>query len=223
MFDALYTLAEGQCVYQGATSQLVPFLSSLGLNCPSYHNPASFIIEVSCGEYGDNIKNLVNAIGNGKHDVREGYPFQAPEKEHLNNSTATTTCGSNGAGLATAPLTTTAKLEDPIKDKNDANSIVEDKFSTTNDKNQRDNNIISSFAKNEVSILMDPNNMDKKDNVTASLLGEDSLEIAPSSQRYPVSELTQFWIVLKRTLLFSRRDWVSFYLHFTFFSIFKIN
>lgn len=28
-------------------------------------------------------------------------------------------------------------------------------------------------------------------------------------QRYATSELTQMWIVLKRALLFSRRDWVN--------------
>lgn len=47
---------------------------------------------------------------------------------------------------------------------------------------------------------------DKPADVTSTLL-ENAL---PNSQkRYGTSELNQFWIVLKRTLLFSRRDWVS--------------
>lgn len=85
MFDQLYTLADGQCVYQGATKQLVPFLGSLGLQCPSYHNPASFIIEVACGEYGENTKKLVEAIDNGKEDIRLGKQFPQRPKEVLNN------------------------------------------------------------------------------------------------------------------------------------------
>lgn len=42
MFDHLYLLAEGQCIYQGNVGGLVPFLSSMGLDCPSYHNPADY-------------------------------------------------------------------------------------------------------------------------------------------------------------------------------------
>lgn len=42
MFDHLYTLAEGQCIYQGRVGGLVPFLGSLGYVCPSYHNPADY-------------------------------------------------------------------------------------------------------------------------------------------------------------------------------------
>lgn len=75
MFDQLYTLSDGQCVYQGSTSQLVPFLSTLNLECPSYHNPASYVIEVACGEHGDHTKKLMNAIENGRKDIRTEEDF----------------------------------------------------------------------------------------------------------------------------------------------------
>lgn len=42
MFDHLYMLAEGQCIYQGRVGGLVPYLSSFGYQCPSYHNPADY-------------------------------------------------------------------------------------------------------------------------------------------------------------------------------------
>lgn len=42
MFDYLYMMAEGQCIYRGQILGLIPFLSSMGLHCPSYHNPADY-------------------------------------------------------------------------------------------------------------------------------------------------------------------------------------
>lgn len=42
MFDKLYAVTKGQCIYQGPVKELIPFLGNMGLHCPSYHNPADF-------------------------------------------------------------------------------------------------------------------------------------------------------------------------------------
>ncbi|KAG8038341.1 hypothetical protein G9C98_006668 [Cotesia typhae] len=68
LFDHVLILAKGTCLYQGATGQLIPFLESVKLPCPMYHNPADYVIELACGEYGDDkIETLVNANQNGKN------------------------------------------------------------------------------------------------------------------------------------------------------------
>lgn len=42
IFDQVYVLAAGNCVYQGSTDKLVPFLQAVDLPCPMYHNPADY-------------------------------------------------------------------------------------------------------------------------------------------------------------------------------------
>ncbi|XP_050673849.1 ATP-binding cassette sub-family G member 1 isoform X3 [Leptidea sinapis] len=198
MFDHLYTLADGQCVYQGSTGRLVEWLGSLSLQCPSYHNPASFIIEVSCGEYGDNTGKLVRAIENGKNDIRNGVPF--PKLANYNNQKDMDLSLKNAAQW----------------DKNDAAQIQE-KFGgeVANGANGTSNlqNGLLQFAASEIAkgkagepLVVQMDN-EKQDNAEVALLGTDG-----SPRRYATSELKQFWVVLKRTLLFSRRDWTLMYL-----------
>lgn len=61
MFDQLYTVTQGHCFYQGPAKELLPFLSNLGYNCPSYHNPADFMMEIAVGEYGADVAKVIKA------------------------------------------------------------------------------------------------------------------------------------------------------------------
>lgn len=186
MFDQLYTLADGQCVYQGKTSALVPFLKTLDLECPSYHNPASYVIEVACGEHGDHTRKLVNAIENGKKDIRSEEDFP----------------NSKGGLFKTV--------------QNDVN------LKETYDKNLKDNGKEKIGKGNGMIPMHAINDITKKSEAVAIPIEEKTNEAAVallpneddtlSPERYPTSEFHQFWTVLKRTLLFSRRDWTLMYL-----------
>ncbi|KAJ8930259.1 hypothetical protein NQ314_016952 [Rhamnusium bicolor] len=67
LFDQVYVLAAGNCLYQGGAEKLVPFLDDVGFPCPKFHNPADYIIELACGEYGvDKVDEMIKATNNGK-------------------------------------------------------------------------------------------------------------------------------------------------------------
>lgn len=87
MFDHLYLLTDGQSIYQGNVGGLVPFLSSMELNCPSYHNPADYVMEVACGEHGECLNKLVMAVEDGKCNNYQKYQatFAAQKKIQSND------------------------------------------------------------------------------------------------------------------------------------------
>lgn len=64
MFDQVYVIADGYCIYQGDTKAMVPFLQTVGLPCPRHYNPADFIIELT--ETPEFINLLSKEIMNGK-------------------------------------------------------------------------------------------------------------------------------------------------------------
>lgn len=47
LFQHVYFLADGRCIYQGGTAELVDFLATVRLPCPQYNNPADHGIELA--------------------------------------------------------------------------------------------------------------------------------------------------------------------------------
>lgn len=52
MFDHIYAISNGQCAYQGTSSNLVPYLKRCNLMCPSFYNPCDFMLEILNNDYG---------------------------------------------------------------------------------------------------------------------------------------------------------------------------
>uniref|UniRef100_U5ETU5 Putative integral to membrane n=1 Tax=Corethrella appendiculata TaxID=1370023 RepID=U5ETU5_9DIPT len=66
LFDNIFILAQGRCVYQGSPKTLIPFLSYYNLECPKHYNPADYIIELCDSESKELIENLSNIFDGGK-------------------------------------------------------------------------------------------------------------------------------------------------------------
>lgn len=66
LFDQVFVLARGQCVYQGGPNVLVPFLAHINMNCPTHYSPSDYIIELCDSEDLDIVEKLAEITHNGK-------------------------------------------------------------------------------------------------------------------------------------------------------------
>lgn len=53
MFDYIYLVVEGRCMYAGHPDNTVSHFAKQGFQCPKYHNPADYMLEVVNQEYGN--------------------------------------------------------------------------------------------------------------------------------------------------------------------------
>ncbi|XP_022214908.1 ATP-binding cassette sub-family G member 1 [Drosophila obscura] len=77
LFNLIYVLSAGRCTYQGTPQNTVMFLSSCGLECPPYHNPADFLLECVNGDYDDHTE----ALAESAKDTRWRYDQQLMQGE----------------------------------------------------------------------------------------------------------------------------------------------
>lgn len=83
-FDHVYVVSAGNCVYQGAAHQLVPFLEDSELSCPKHYNPADFVLECLTP---DNVKTMSANISNGKLCKSSSEPAKHVSSYRTDDST----------------------------------------------------------------------------------------------------------------------------------------
>lgn len=74
LFDYIYLVVDGQCMYAGSPDNTVSYFAQQGLLCPEYHNPADYMLEVVNQEYGNYSNQLVAAAKN--YCQREETPLK---------------------------------------------------------------------------------------------------------------------------------------------------
>lgn len=87
-FDHVYAIAEGKCIYQGSSNNIVPFLEELDLPCPASYNPADYLMEIATSQYGNFNETLTEKIGNG---LSEGYRSEWKLEDSIEHRTETKT------------------------------------------------------------------------------------------------------------------------------------
>lgn len=134
---------------------------------------------------------MVRAIENGKKDVRSESDFELKFKVDKDNLPKT------HSGTDANLKSTYEKNDKFSKNLNGTNNAL------LNAK------IVNYIAKGDDNVTIAVEKEEDPDTNTALLSDEIVGSLSP--ERYPTSEFHQFWVVLKRTLLFSRRDWVTSY------------
>ncbi|PSN36495.1 ATP-binding cassette sub-family G member 4 [Blattella germanica] len=70
VFDDVFLISEGLCLYSGPVSCMKAEFEDAGFHFPKYYNRADFAIEVACYERGDNIQPLIDKFSGNRSEDR---------------------------------------------------------------------------------------------------------------------------------------------------------
>lgn len=115
MFDHLFTVAEGQCIFTGTAANIVPFLREIDIICPEHYSPSDFLLEIATHDYGRQSDKLVAKTENGRSTAyrnREPFtPFLLPIMESPSSPGPPPVKDANGG----TPAAVSSALDKPKK------------------------------------------------------------------------------------------------------------
>uniref|UniRef100_A0A182QY45 ABC transporter domain-containing protein n=1 Tax=Anopheles farauti TaxID=69004 RepID=A0A182QY45_9DIPT len=99
MFDDLFVLSEGHCLYRGPLNELVPALKEAGFDCPNYYNRADFALEIASLKHEGNVLQLRERAAHHRIISRtdKSVPNEAPNGEE-NEALLTGVVNGDGGG-----------------------------------------------------------------------------------------------------------------------------
>lgn len=215
-------------MYEGRVRGLVPFLSSLGYDCPSYHNPADYVLEVASGEYGECVPKLVAAVKSGVCKKYSHKNYGLDLSKDINNDIIKSNSNTANGGNSTNATSITIqdeklKLDQPttaVELEINTSILKPPKIETQNSqqsdcsvinlpRNDIGNNDSCSSKVDQNSKGIDGGGISSTNGAgcTTSLLdSNESVITLPNKTGFPTSGWTQFWILLKRSFVTIMRD-----------------
>ena len=136
MFRKVFFLSmTGRMIYEGSPSDLVPSLSSVGLVCPAFNNPADYMLEVASGEYGvEYIRKLADA--NQEKSSRKLSRMLAPQgivveansrTHHHSSSTPSTISTTSSTASSSSVILSSSSSESSSSDIHSLHKRVKDR------------------------------------------------------------------------------------------------